>query len=36
MLLDIKGKSDDIRIEPLFIIGLKALLRVLAKESAGR
>jgi hypothetical protein len=32
MLLDIKGKSDDIRIEPPFIIGLKALLKVLAKE----
>jgi hypothetical protein len=32
MLLEIKGKSDDIRIEPPFIIGLKALLKVLAKE----
>ncbi|MCY7334933.1 MAG: hypothetical protein LH613_01760 [Chamaesiphon sp.] len=36
MLLDIKGKSGDIRIEPPFIIGLKALLRVLAKEWAGK
>ncbi len=36
ILLDIKGKSDDLRIEPPFIIGLKALLRVLAKEWAGK
>ncbi len=36
MLLDIKGNSDNIRLEPPFIIGLKALLKVLAKEWAGK
>jgi hypothetical protein len=36
MLIDMKGKSDDLRIEPPFIMGLKALLRVLANEWAGK
>lgn len=35
-LLQIKGESEDIRLEPPFILGLKALLRVLGKEWAGR
>ncbi|WP_254010849.1 hypothetical protein [Limnofasciculus baicalensis] len=34
VLLKIKGKSDNIRVEPPFILGLKALLRVLGKEWA--
>lgn len=33
--LTIKGESDNIRIEPPFILGLKALLRVLGKQWAG-
>ena len=36
VLLSMKGETDDIRVEPPFIMGLKALLRVLAKEWAGR
>jgi len=36
LLLTVKGKSENIRIEPPFILGLKALLRVLGKEWAGR
>jgi hypothetical protein len=36
MLLDIKGDSENIRLEPPFIIGLKALLKVLAKEWADK
>jgi hypothetical protein len=34
--LTIKGESDNIRVEPPFILGLKALLRVLGKEWAGK
>jgi hypothetical protein len=34
VLLKIKGKSENIRVEPPFILGLKALLRVLGKEWA--
>jgi hypothetical protein len=36
VLLNMKGETDDIRVEPPFIIGLKALLHVLAKEWAGK
>jgi hypothetical protein len=36
LLLDIKGDSGNIRLEPPFIIGLKALLKVLAKEWASK
>ncbi|MGK7874381.1 MAG: hypothetical protein AB4426_14030 [Xenococcaceae cyanobacterium] len=36
VLLKIKGNSDNIRIELPFILGLKALLRVLGKEWAGK
>ncbi|MCM1982613.1 hypothetical protein [Lyngbya confervoides] len=36
MLLNIKGESRNIRLEPPFILGLKALLRVLGKEWAGK
>ena len=32
MLLSVKGKSEDIRLDPPFIMALKALLKVLAKE----
>ncbi len=35
-LVKIRGHSDDIRVEPPFILGLKALLRVLGKEWAGK
>ena len=35
-LLKIKGDAYDVQIEPPFILGLKALLRVLGKEWAGR
>jgi hypothetical protein len=34
--LEIKGEADNIRVEPPFILGLKALLRVLGKEWAGK
>jgi len=34
--LTIRGESDNISIEPPFILGLKALLRVLGKEWAGK
>lgn len=36
VLLRIKGDSDNIRVEPPFILGLKALLRVLGKDWAGK
>lgn len=36
VLLKIKGNSDNIRVEPPFILGLKALLRVLGKEWADK
>ncbi|HLO85397.1 MAG TPA: hypothetical protein VK203_10350 [Nostocaceae cyanobacterium] len=36
ILLEIKGKSDDIRQEPPYILALKALLRVLGKEWASK
>ncbi|MBW4584192.1 MAG: hypothetical protein KME33_03055 [Aetokthonos hydrillicola CCALA 1050] len=36
LLLDKKGKSENIRFEPPFILGLKALLRVLGREWAGK
>ena len=36
VLLNMKGETDDIRVEPPFIMGLKALLKVLAKEWAGK
>jgi hypothetical protein len=36
VLLTVKGHSDNIRVEPPFILGLKALLRVLANEWAGK
>ncbi|NEP80521.1 MAG: hypothetical protein F6K39_21525 [Okeania sp. SIO3B3] len=36
VLLNMKGETDDIRAEPPFIMGLKALLKVLAKEWAGK
>ncbi|MDJ0662347.1 MAG: hypothetical protein QNJ42_23100 [Crocosphaera sp.] len=35
-LVHIRGDSEKIRIEPPFILGLKALLQVLAKEWAGK
>ncbi|MEG3436430.1 hypothetical protein V0288_04800 [Pannus brasiliensis CCIBt3594] len=35
-LIQIRGDSENIRIEPPFILGLKALLRVLGKEWAGK
>ncbi len=35
-LVNIRGDSDNIRVEPSFILGLKALLRVLGKEWAGK
>ncbi|MDJ0729423.1 MAG: hypothetical protein QNJ33_05450 [Crocosphaera sp.] len=35
-LIKIRGDSDKIRIEPPFILGLKALLQVLAREWAGK
>ncbi|PSB04279.1 hypothetical protein [Merismopedia glauca] len=35
-LLKIKGNSENIRVEPPFILALKALLRVLGKEWAGK
>ncbi|PSB04292.1 hypothetical protein C7B64_04800 [Merismopedia glauca CCAP 1448/3] len=35
-LLKIKGDSENIRVEPPFILALKALLRVLGKEWAGK
>jgi len=34
--LTIRGDSDGIRVEPPFILGLKALLRVLGREWAGK
>lgn len=34
--LTIKGKTETIRIEPPFILGLKALLKVLGKQWAGK
>jgi len=36
LLLDIKGDAKNIRVEPTFILGLKALLIVLGKEWAGK
>jgi hypothetical protein len=36
LLVNIRGESSNIRIDPPFILGLKALLTVLAKEWAGR
>ncbi|TFI50782.1 hypothetical protein BLD44_029795 [Mastigocladus laminosus UU774] len=36
VLLKIRGKSENIRFEPPYILGLKALLRVLGKEWAER
>lgn len=36
VLLNMRGETDEIRVEPPFIMGLKALLRALAKEWAGR
>jgi hypothetical protein len=37
LLLEFKGKKfDEIRLEPPFILGLKALLKVLAKQWAGK
>ena len=36
VLLGIKGDADNIHVEPPFILGLKALLRVLSKEWAGK
>jgi hypothetical protein len=36
MLLNLKGKSEDICLEPPFILALKALLKVLAKEWANK
>jgi hypothetical protein len=36
MLLRLQGKSEDIRFDPPFILALKALLKVLAKEWAGK
>jgi hypothetical protein len=36
MLLKLQGKSEDIRFDPPFILALKALLKVLAKEWAGK
>ncbi len=35
-LINIKGDSENIRVEPPFILGLKALLRVLGKEWVGK
>ncbi|UKO96829.1 hypothetical protein [Nostoc sp. UHCC 0870] len=35
-LLKIKGSSENIRFEPPYILGLKALLRVLGKDWADR
>ena len=35
-LVKIRGDSDNIHVEPPFILGLKALLRVLGKEWAGK
>ncbi|MGB5636259.1 MAG: hypothetical protein WBM86_26245 [Waterburya sp.] len=35
-LVKIRGDSDNIHVEPSFILGLKALLRVLGKEWAGK
>ena len=36
LLLDMKGKSENIRFDPPFILGLKALLKVLGKQWAGK
>ncbi len=36
LLLDIRGDAKNIRVEPPFILGLKALLIVLGKEWAGK
>jgi hypothetical protein len=36
VLLKIKGKSDEIRLEPPYILGLKALLKVLGKQWADK
>jgi hypothetical protein len=36
MLLDLHGNADDLRAEPPFILGLKALLRVLGKQWGGK
>ncbi|MCL2925802.1 MAG: hypothetical protein MGF17_14595, partial [Trichodesmium sp. MAG_R04] len=36
VLLNMRGETDDIPVEPPFIMGLKALLHVLAKEWAGK
>jgi hypothetical protein len=36
MLLKLQGNSEDIRFDPPFILALKALLKVLAKEWAGK
>ncbi len=35
-LVSIRGDSENIRVEPSFILGLKALLKVLGKEWAGK
>jgi hypothetical protein len=36
LLLDLEGTSENIRFEPPFILGLKALLKVLGKQWAGQ
>ncbi|BAY26360.1 hypothetical protein NIES2100_61740 [Calothrix sp. NIES-2100] len=36
VLLKIRGKSDEIRLEPPYILGLKALLKVLGKQWADK
>ena len=36
ILLQFEGNSDNIRVEPPFILGLKALLSVLGKKWAGK
>ncbi|MBD2199429.1 hypothetical protein H6G08_27725 [Calothrix anomala FACHB-343] len=36
ILLNIKGQSDEIRLEPPYILGLKALLKVLGKQWADK
>jgi hypothetical protein len=36
MLLKLRNKSEDVRLDPPFILALKALLKVLAREWAGK
>ncbi|MEC4887016.1 MAG: hypothetical protein SAL70_37755 [Scytonema sp. PMC 1070.18] len=36
LLLSMKGKSENVRLEPPFILGLKALLKVLGKQWSGK